>query len=124
MAREFVRMHLCDLGFPGSVDDGVLVVSELATNAGQAAPTTPYLVAVRVGAGHPVIEVHDGSPDPPKKCEPDFVAEHGRGLHVVDELCQEWDCVQSGDGKTVIAILPRKAGSGRRTGRRRPRRNV
>jgi hypothetical protein len=33
-ARDFVRSNLCDLGFPESVDDAVLIASELVTNAG------------------------------------------------------------------------------------------
>jgi anti-sigma regulatory factor (Ser/Thr protein kinase) len=106
-ARDFVRTNLCELGFPGSVDNGVLITSELVTNAIREAPDTPCLVAVRVGAGHPVIEVHDGSAEPPKIRPPDFVAEGGRGLHVVDALCEDWDCILSDGGKAVIVILPR-----------------
>jgi anti-sigma regulatory factor (Ser/Thr protein kinase) len=106
-ARDFVRTNLRELGFPGSVDNGVLIASELVTNAVREAPDTPCLVAVRVGAGYPVIEVHDGSPEPPKMQSPDFVAERGRGLHIVDALCEDWDCVQSGGGKVVIVVLPR-----------------
>jgi anti-sigma regulatory factor (Ser/Thr protein kinase) len=106
-ARDFVRRGLRDLGFPESVDDGVLVVSELVTNAVREAPQTPCVVVVRIGAGHPVIEVHDGSPAYPKVRDPDFVAERGRGLHVVEASCASWDCVQSNGGKAVIAILRR-----------------
>jgi anti-sigma regulatory factor (Ser/Thr protein kinase) len=106
-ARDFVRTQLRDLGFLESVDDGILVVSELASNAIASAPETPYSVTVRVGAGHPVIEVHDCSPDLPKKGEPDFMSERGRGLHVVDELCAGWDCVPSSCGKAVVVALPR-----------------
>jgi anti-sigma regulatory factor (Ser/Thr protein kinase) len=104
-ARNFVRGNLCDLGFAESVDDGVLIVDELVTNVVLWAPQMPCLVVVRVDSGHPVIEVHDGSSDLPEKREPDFVAEHGRGLHLVDALCAQWDCVQSGTGKAVIVKL-------------------
>jgi hypothetical protein len=38
--------------------------------------------------------------------QPNFVAERGRGLHIVDALCESWDCVRSGGGKAVIVILP------------------
>jgi anti-sigma regulatory factor (Ser/Thr protein kinase) len=106
-ARDFVRSNLCKLGFPGSVDNGVLIASELVTNAVREAPETPCLVAVRVGAGHPVLEVHDCCADLPEMRSPDFVAEGGRGLHIVDALSEEWDCVQSGGGKAVIVVLPR-----------------
>jgi anti-sigma regulatory factor (Ser/Thr protein kinase) len=106
-ARDFVRTNLCDLGFPGSADNGVLIASELVTNAVREAPDTPCLVAVRVGAGHPIIEVHDGCAEPLEMQPPDFVAEGGRGLHIVDVLCESWNCVQSGGGKAVIVVLPR-----------------
>jgi anti-sigma regulatory factor (Ser/Thr protein kinase) len=106
-ARDFVRANLCELGFPGSAENGVLIASELVTNAVREAPDTPCLVAVRVGAGHPVLEVHDCCADPPEMRAPDFVAEGGRGLHIVDALSEDWDCVQSGGGKAVIVVLPR-----------------
>ena len=54
-ARDFVRRRLCELGFPGCVDEGVLLVSELVTKALRAAPQTPCVVVVGIGAGHPVI---------------------------------------------------------------------
>jgi anti-sigma regulatory factor (Ser/Thr protein kinase) len=107
VARDFVRRNLRDLGFPESVDDGVLVVSELVTNALRAAPQTPCVVVVRIGAGNPVIEVYDGSAELPIKRDPDFVGERGRGLHVVEALCESWDYVRSDEGKAVIAILRR-----------------
>jgi anti-sigma regulatory factor (Ser/Thr protein kinase) len=105
-ARDFVRSNLRDLGFPESVEDGVLIVSELVTNVVLWARQQPCLVVVRVGTGHPVIEVHDAAPELPEKRDPDFVAEHGRGLHLVDALCAQWDCVQSDSGKAVIVNLP------------------
>jgi hypothetical protein len=65
----------------------------------------PCLVVVRVAAGHPVIEVHDYSSELPEKREPDFDSVHGRGLHVVEALCHQWDCVRSGSGKAIIVKL-------------------
>ena len=106
-ARDFVRANLCELGFPGSADNGVLIASELVTNAVREAPDTPCLIAVRVGAGYPVIEVHDGSPEPAETRPPDVLSERGRGLHIVDALCEKWDCIPSGGGKAVIVVLPR-----------------
>ena len=109
-AREFVRHNLCDLGFPESVDDAVLIASELVTNAVREAPDTPCLLAISIDGGGPVLEVHDGSPEGVEPRPPDFVSEHGRGLHVVDALCAEWDCIQSGSGKAVIVRLATEKG--------------
>lgn len=107
-ARDFVAKQLTELGFPSSVDDGVLIASELVTNAQRAAPTMPCLLVVRLDAGyHPVIEVHDTSHDYPELQDPDFASEGGRGLHIVDALCETWDCISSGHGKVIIATLRR-----------------
>jgi anti-sigma regulatory factor (Ser/Thr protein kinase) len=107
-ARAFVAKQLTELGFPGCVEDGILIASELITNAQKAAPETPCLLAVRVDAGYrPVIEVHDTSPEPPEVKDPDCLSEDGRGLHIVEALCVAWDCVASGGGKAIIATLRR-----------------
>ena len=105
-ARVFVEVNLRELGFPESVDSGVLVVSELTTNAVRYAPDAPFLVVVRVDTDqNPIIEVHDSSPEVPELLAPDFVAEGGRGMHVVEALCEAWRCVPSSSGKAVIATL-------------------
>lgn len=41
-ARAFVATNLRALGFPASVDNGVLIVSEMAANALKAAADTPF----------------------------------------------------------------------------------
>lgn len=108
-ARDFVAKHLPQLGLPpAAVDNAVLIASELVTNAVRCAPDTPCLLAIRVDAAlHPVIEVHDSSAELPELQEPDFFSVGGRGLHVIDALCQSWECIPSGDGKAIIVTLPR-----------------
>jgi anti-sigma regulatory factor (Ser/Thr protein kinase) len=107
-ARDFVAKQLSELGFPRCVEDGVLIASELVTNAGKWAPETPCLLVVRRGAGnHPVIEVHDSSPEQPELQDPDVAAEGGRGLHIVNALCVTWGSVKCCHGKAVIATLRR-----------------
>jgi anti-sigma regulatory factor (Ser/Thr protein kinase) len=105
-ARVFVAANLHGFGFPEDVDNGVLIVSEIATNALRYAPDMPFLVVVRVDREHnPVIEVHDSSPEVPELLPADFVSEGGRGLHVVDSLCEAWTCVPSGSGKAIVVTL-------------------
>jgi anti-sigma regulatory factor (Ser/Thr protein kinase) len=108
-AREFVRERLRGLGFPlDVVSDGAAVATELVTNAVTYAPGAPCVVVVRVSPRgcRPVIEVHDSSPQPPVPQEPDFVAEHGRGLHIVKTLCAGgWECFPTPTGKAVVAWL-------------------
>jgi anti-sigma regulatory factor (Ser/Thr protein kinase) len=108
-AREFVRGRLRGLGLPlDVVSDGAAVATELVTNAVTYAPGGPCVVVVGLTPrkGRPVIEVHDSSPRLPVQQEPDFVAEHGRGLHIVAELCAGgWECFPTGTGKAVVAWL-------------------
>ena len=90
------------------MEDGILIASELVTHAQKAASDTPCLLAVRVDAGrHPVIEVHDSSPEPAELKDADFLSEEGRGLRIVDALCDAWLCVTSGHGKAIIATMRR-----------------
>jgi anti-sigma regulatory factor (Ser/Thr protein kinase) len=77
-ARAFVETNLRGFGFPESVDNGVLIVSELATNALRYASDEPVRVVVRVDGEHnPVIEVHDCSPTIPELLPADLVSEGG-----------------------------------------------
>lgn len=110
-ARNFFRSSTNRLGISAKVRDaGSLAVSEIVTNA------------IRYGAG-PIelrtmlerssirVEVSDfGSAMPvPTTAEPDMTG--GRGLRIVDAVCQAWGCDRHGDdgGKTVWFTLPRSA---------------
>jgi anti-sigma regulatory factor (Ser/Thr protein kinase) len=108
-AREFVRERLRSMGFPlDVVSDGATVATELVTNAVTYAHGTPCLIMVGVSprGRRPVIEVHDSSPQPPVQQEPDFIAERGRGLHIVAELCAGgWEYFPTATGKAVVAWL-------------------
>jgi hypothetical protein len=103
-ARDFVRDHLANWGFPKGAQDGSLVTSELATNAVKHAKT-PYFVTVWVANGWPMIEVADCSPKRPVLKPADYVAECGRGLHIVDALSVVWDSYPVAGGKVVWAQL-------------------
>ncbi|PZG21754.1 hypothetical protein C1J01_05765 [Nonomuraea aridisoli] len=85
-ARTIIRDELSALGLsPDLVDDAVLMVSELVTNAlmyGEA----PYELGLHVDAREIMCAVVDGSPLLPEPAEPDTTAEHGRGLRIVARL--------------------------------------
>jgi hypothetical protein len=49
-------------------------------------PDKPFWVDLRRAGKHVVLEVWDCSTEPPVAQDPDFLAEGGRGLHVVDGL--------------------------------------
>jgi anti-sigma regulatory factor (Ser/Thr protein kinase) len=75
------------------------VLSELATNAVLHAQT-PFDVVVETNS---VIrlEVEDGSPDQPVPQAPSNTAEGGRGLLIVDSVCDRWGTRTVRDRKCV-----------------------
>ena len=52
-----------------------------------------------------VLEIWDCSPEPPVPQDPDFLAEGGRGLHVVDELGTRFGYDILCCGKVVWVLL-------------------
>jgi hypothetical protein len=95
-ARSFVR-ELFD-GCP-VLDDGVLLTSELCTNALQHSESGnggSFEVTVYLGAGALRVEVRDGgSLGMPALRDADGAAEDGRGLEIVACLAHRWG--QRGD---------------------------
>jgi anti-sigma regulatory factor (Ser/Thr protein kinase) len=104
-AREFVRENIIEWGFAEQADDAVLIVDELASNAIEAAPDTPFVVSLRMDDGAPLLEVADSSPEQPVMRPPDFMAEGGRGLHIVGALAAAWGSNPVPGGKAVWAKL-------------------
>ena len=86
LARRFVARELEGLGYAELVDDARIMVSELVTNSIRYAPGKPLWVDLRRAGKHVVLEVWDCSTEPPVAQDSDFLAEGGRGLHVVNEL--------------------------------------
>ena len=105
MARQFVARELEALGYAELVDDARLMVSELVTNCLRYVPGKPLWVDLRRAGKHVVLEVWDCSAEPPVTQDPDFLAEGGRGLHVVDELGSKFGYDLLCCGKVVWVIL-------------------
>jgi anti-sigma regulatory factor (Ser/Thr protein kinase) len=141
-ARDFCLSTMRRWGVRDRGDDVAVVVSELLTNAlrhavpqAQAGPGAAARSRwpVRLGLvqpGHFVLcAVADPSPRLPEPKEPDYLAESGRGLHVIDALSDRWGCTAPTEaGKVVWALFsvqldqhqpdlgwfsPRQAGSAR-----------
>ena len=143
-ARDFCLSTMRRWGVRDRGDDVAVVVSELLTNAlrhavpqaqAQAGPgaAARNRWPVRLGLvqpGHFVLcAVADPSPRLPEPKEPDYLAESGRGLHVIDALSDRWGCTAPTEaGKVVWALFsvhldqqqpdlgwfaPRQAGSAR-----------
>lgn len=98
MARRFVRAELAES--PLDVDTAVLLVSELVTNAVLHA-RSPFRVLVEPRAEAIRVEVHDGSPVPPRMHMFAPTSATGRGLRLLDRLAQTWGVTPMSDGKCV-----------------------
>jgi two-component sensor histidine kinase len=85
---------------PGVVDDAVLLVSELVTNAVMHAQT-PLEVQVHVGKGAVRVEVQDDSDALPIARIPRNEATGGRGLQLVERIARAWGIERRTRGKVV-----------------------
>jgi two-component sensor histidine kinase len=104
-ARRFITHHLIDLGYSTLVENATLIVSELVTNSFTAAPGKPIWLDIRRVGSLVLLEVWDCSPVPPSRKPADFLADGGRGLRIVDELCITWGCDTFFCGKVVWVLL-------------------
>ena len=114
LARDFVDLHLDQHELPHLVEVVRLVVSELATNA-VAHAQTPFVVTLSRSNGSVLLVIQDGSISVPVRSAPDFMDVSGRGMTIVESLCQEWGIRTDGLGyKAVWASFPSDGRSARR----------
>jgi len=118
-ARRFTRATLQCWELPGLREAMELVASELVTNALRYAvplgtPGTPVRLSLVRWNCRVVCAVRDPSPVAPVAKDPDYVAETGRGLHLVDSFSESWGWHPlNGLGKVVWALFHAPDGSGR-----------
>ncbi|MBB4777855.1 ATP-binding protein [Actinomadura livida] len=131
-ARHFAVSRLAEWGVPELADDVGLVVSELVTNAlrhsggtsrgrpgdgvhragvyGDPADplgSAPSAIRLRIGHRAPwlLCGIMDASPAAPRRKEPDYIAETGRGLHLVESFSVRWGWRAIPQGKVVWALF-------------------
>ncbi len=108
-ARRFVRHALHMWSADGQVDDAVIIVSELVTNAIAHAHTGCELRISRMDGAQGAIvrlEVNDRGAHIPDVQTLTDTREHGRGLHIVAALTKAWGVDTEPDGsKTVWAEM-------------------
>ncbi|MFJ3282522.1 ATP-binding protein [Streptomyces halstedii] len=140
-ARHRMREQLRGNGVPDTVvDDAVLILSELLSNACRhGRPLDPLDRQAGVGdgdvraawrvdpAGELTVEVTDGGgPTRPVPSTPSVTARGGRGLNIISALAREWGVrdgtrgevtvwalVSSGHGRASQAFTPRAPAAGR-----------
>ncbi|MFD7700348.1 ATP-binding protein [Streptomyces caelestis] len=106
-ARHFVAALVAE---KGPVDDAVLIVSELATNAVRHSRSGSaggwFLVMVGFGDGLVRIEVVDqGGERVPHLCDVTSQEEGGRGLLLIASCAKDWGVKNWPDGRSVWAEL-------------------
>jgi anti-sigma regulatory factor (Ser/Thr protein kinase) len=84
----------------GTLDEVVLMVSELVTNS-LVHGRPPYDLRLRRAARELMVEVQDRAPYRPRRRRPSETDEHGRGLQIVASLADGWGSRASGHGKCV-----------------------
>jgi PAS domain S-box-containing protein len=105
--RQAVEHSLADLeSLDELVDDLVVAVSELVTNAVLHAGSEIRL-RVRAWPTWVRVEVFDGSPHLPRSVSAEGVAVTGRGLRLVAELVDRWGAEAEGAGKVVWCEVSR-----------------
>jgi anti-sigma regulatory factor (Ser/Thr protein kinase) len=104
MARQAMREWLADVPCSNAVvEDALVVVSELTTNALMHAGSAATVVA-SFDHGRLRVEVHDEDPMPPQlRAQPD--ASGGWGLRVVAALADGWGWLATSSGKQVWAEM-------------------
>ncbi|MGJ6964236.1 ATP-binding protein [Streptosporangium sp. G11] len=100
-ARSMVRRELSQWGADDLIDDCMLIVSELVTNAvryGGAA------CALRIRGGGNLVhgELFDPGAGAPRVCARDMEATGGRGLQIVDSLAEDWGVVHPPSGGKIV----------------------
>jgi anti-sigma regulatory factor (Ser/Thr protein kinase) len=108
--RRLVIAHLHFWGHPEVVDGAVLATGELFANAvehGSKSRDDTVTVTLDCEAGHLRITVADSSPVLPRPRGLDPLAEHGRGLAIVDGICEKWgaEVALDGSGKQVWCTM-------------------
>lgn len=114
-ARRFTRHTLTDWQRVEAIDTAVLITSELVTNAVQATGNTDQrpnypalrrvpLLRVRLSLRGEalVVAVWDTSPELPVLEQPSEETTRGRGMLIVDALCERWGAYASKAGGKVV----------------------
>ncbi|MBM9505830.1 ATP-binding protein [Actinacidiphila acididurans] len=110
-ARRFTRTTLQHWDLSALRESMELVASELVTNALRygvpvGSPGRPVRLSIVRWTSRVVCAVRDPSPVGPVPKDPDFVAETGRGLHLVESFSEGWGWFPlTGAGKVVWALF-------------------
>jgi anti-sigma regulatory factor (Ser/Thr protein kinase) len=115
-ARDRTAGALRGWELPNAVEDAMIVVSELVTNAVEAmANEITVLVERCVDPDKVRVQVWDDAHGEPRRGHPDWAAERGRGLHIIDTLSDRWGHFAGVDGGKVVWVELPVSGTARPT---------
>lgn len=106
LARRLVQDTLREAGAGHVMDDAVLVMSELATNAVRYG-AEPIVAHATVTDGRLILAVQDGrASDLPYPKVLTATEPNGRGMHLVAAMAARWGWDRSAHAKVVWAEIP------------------
>lgn len=106
MARRLVRETLAEVGAEHVMDDAMLVMSELATNAVRYG-AEPIQAHATVENNNLILAVQDGrASDLPYPKVLTATEPNGRGMHLVAAMASRWGWDRSEHSKVVWAEIP------------------
>ncbi|MFF0445953.1 ATP-binding protein [Streptomyces sp. NPDC004609] len=112
-ARRWFRKFVDPSGLACSMDDCLLMISELVTNAvmyGRAEEEWRVRLDWWRDGGSLRVNVHNpGAPAAVRMSCPSDQDVHGRGLRLVDELSDSWSVAPSPYGGTMVSFVVHKA---------------
>lgn len=110
LVRRRIGADLAERGIePESIDEVVLVISELVGNAVRHTPmdaADPLAVRWELDSDGVLVEVTDASTEPPRPRTPGSDEPSGRGLQIVAAMADDWGVVPLHSGKRVWAHVP------------------
>lgn len=106
LARAAVRKTIADWDLPEPIDDALLIVSELVTNAFRYGAGS-LVLHLTVEDGYLVVGVQDNQPasTPTPKNVPDTQPD-GRGLKLISAIASQWGWDYANGHKVVWAQVP------------------
>jgi anti-sigma regulatory factor (Ser/Thr protein kinase) len=106
-ARHFVRDALLEWDLAPLIEDAQLATSELVANAVRHAGTD---LTLTISVDDVVtVAIRDGQPElrRPVPADGDYLAENGRGLHIVATIADDWGITTAVNGKIVWFVMAR-----------------
>lgn len=99
--RRIIRAHIKHWGFEALMDSAVLCAHELLANVEKHSGAPHCVLTLERRPGGVRVVVGDSSPRLPVLREPDWIAESGRGMALLESVADRWGAELTDGGKEV-----------------------